>query len=112
MLYRTYNEYKQTLQQLLPDWKIYFGATKADLVKNTCFVSHLSGDTVYADSVPLIASTTYQLIFLQDRQAFTNKRVIELTDDGVKYAGYDPASKCNVFTASVTLYGPGSVPDE
>lgn len=112
MLYRTYNEYKQTLQQLLPDWKIYFGAAKADLVKNTCFVSHLSGETVYADSVPLIASTTYQLIFLQDRQAFTNKRIIELTDEGVKYAGYDPASGCNVFTATVTLYGPGSVPDE
>lgn len=112
MLYRTYNEYKQTLQRLLPDWKIYFGATKADLVKNTCFVSHLSGDTAYADGVPIISSTTYQLIFLQDRQAFTNKKIIELTDEGVKYAGYDPASECNVFTASVTLYGPGSVPDE
>lgn len=112
MEFRTYEEFYNTLKTLLPNWDIYLGTTKENVTRQTCFISHNTSVTEYADGVPFLISTTYDLIFLQKRPAFTNLQIMELLDDGVNFNVYDEDSGFNIFTASVTLYGPRSIPDE
>ena len=111
MIYKTYSEFYAFLNEKLPSFEVILGTTKEDLSHETCFLSHRNSEMVYADNIPLIASSTYDIIILQKRSAFTNVDIIEITNDGVNFNVYDEESGYNVFTASVTLYGPRSVPN-
>lgn len=112
MMYRTYYELYHWLSEELPDWDIVLGTSKDQLTRPTLFVNHRGSQTVYSDGVPMIASSTYDLVFLQKRPAFTNRAILEQLENGVNYVEWDEDSGYNIFTGSVTLVGPGSVPDE
>lgn len=109
---RTYTELIEFLEQELQGWDIVLGSSKNSIDKPTCFINHYTSTTTSADGVAIISSSTFDLVFLQDRAAFTNARIIEILEDGIKFAAYDDATGKHVFTGSVTLYGPGSLPDE
>lgn len=111
MIYKNYDEFYTFLNEKLPNFEIILGTSKELFNKETCFISHRNSEMVYSDNTPLIASTTYDLIILQKRAAFTNKEIIEITNDGVDFNVYDEESGFNIFTASVTLYGSRSVPN-
>lgn len=112
MMYRTYQELYQWLAEELPDWDIVLGTSKDMITRPTLFITHRGSQPVYSDGVPMIASSTYDLIFLQTRPAFTNKAILEQLDAGVNFVEWDEDSGYNIFTGSVTLYGPAGVPDE
>lgn len=112
MMYRTYQELYQWLAEELPDWDVVLGTSKDMITKPTLFITHRGSQSVYSDGVPMIASSTYDLIFLQKRPAFTNRAILEQLDAGVNFVEWDEDSGYNIFTGSVTLYGPAGVPDE
>lgn len=112
MMYRTYYEFYHWLAEELPDWDIVLGTSKDMITRPTLFITHRGSQSVYSDGVPMIASSTYDLIFLQNRPAFTNKAILEQLENGVNFVEFDEDSGYNIFTGSAVLYGPGSVPDE
>lgn len=112
MEFRTYDEFYKQMTEGLPSWEIILGTTKKELAGNTCFITQRGSDTAYADGVPFIASTTYDVIFLQKRAVFNNREILEIMDNGVDFNLYDEDSQMNIFTGQVTLYGPGSVPND
>lgn len=112
MLFKSYNEFYSELTTLLDGWDVVLGTSKDELDRETCFITHRGSVVTTADDTPFISSTTYDLVFLQRRAAFTNVKVIALTESGVRFTAYDEDTGMNIFTGSVTLFGPWSVPDE
>lgn len=112
MLFRTYKEFIDELKQLLPDTDIILGTTKKSIDRETVFIVHAGSTLNNIDDIQTIASSTYNLVFMKKRPAFTNQRIIEMTNDGVSFSAYDDELGYNIYTADVTLFGPGSVPDE
>lgn len=112
MMYRTYHELYQWLSEELPDWDIVLGTSKDMITRPTLFITHRGSQSIYSDGVPMIASSTYDLIFLQTRPAFTNRAILEQLENGVNFVEWDEDSGYNIFIGSVTLYGPAGVPDE
>ena len=109
-MYRSYSELYAKLNEALPGWDIVFGTSKEELRLNTCYITNTSSDISYSDDIPMVQSTTYQLTFMSSSPVFTNIDVIELTAGGVELVGYDAATSCHVFNASVVLFGPNSIP--
>ena len=112
MEFKTYDEFFEYITNALPGWEIVLGTKKDGIKGNTCFINQRGSSTVYADGVPLISSSSYDLIFLQKRSAFTNRQIVEILENGVDFNLYDEDSGMNVFTGEITLFGPRSVPDE
>lgn len=112
MQFRTYREFHNELTDLLPGWDIVFGTTKDSINGQTCFITHRDSTLAAADGQTMVKSSTYDLVFLQKRAAFTNIPLIEMLDGGVRFIQYDDESGLNIFAGQVTLFGPRSVPDE
>lgn len=112
MEFRTYDEFYTELSTLLNGWDVVLGTTKETLDRPTCFISHRGSTTTASDGQLMVLSSTYDLVFLQKRAAFTNVLVIEMMENGVRFSGYDDDTGMNIFQGSVTLFGTRSLPDE
>lgn len=112
MIYRTFDEFFEELQKNLPECQIIFGATKGVITSDVCFITHRESNISYSDDTPFIESSDYDLLFMMENPIFNNLKVLQLTNNGVNFQGYDKESVKYVFTATVSLFGPGSVPNE
>lgn len=112
MLFRTYAEFYETLSHELSDYNVLLGVNKDPLNGPTVIITHRESNVVAADGETIVLSTTYDLVIAQKRAAFTNRKVIELLEGGVRYSSYDEPSGLHIFTATITLFGPRSLPDD
>lgn len=109
----SYKDFYQFLSDNLKGWEIILGNTADSISKDTCFITHNETHTTRADDGPaVIAWSSYDLVFLSKRAAFTNRQVIELLESGVKYVTYDEDLRLHVFAGRVVLFGPLSIPEE
>lgn len=112
MDYRTYSEFFSDLSEKLSSWDVVLGTSAESVDRETCFITHRNSVTEWSDDKPYISSSTYDLVFLTKRAAFTKREVIEWLSGGVNYQTYDEETGYHIFTGSVTLYGSNSLPEE
>lgn len=108
----SYREFYNRLGELMPDFDIILGTTKKGVLSQTVFIQHDSSRMIGSDNAQMVLSSQYDLIFLQESASFQNMDVIELTVEGVTFNSWNAELGMNVFTASVVLFGPASVPKD